>query len=335
MTNSDTLYVQLSFVCSFLYFANVASVKISVLLLYRRIFGVKKVFRNQSLSVGIAVAIWWFSAEIANLMNCQPLWQNWASLTWNTSCFDYNTFCIATGALEVLLDTTILILPIKSILELQQPWKRRAWVLMIFLLGILYVKHHYLLLHRTDVQSVIITGILRVINGFPRNGPAPSLDRAELWSTIHVGMSVICACLPSFAAPVGKLLHGKRLSFSRGKSTRKTSVGSKGIFSHEPQTSGPQLPPVGASIVYKADPIGSIDRSIESLGLLAGGKCLSGHQSSGATVPSTYKRGLAEDNISDDETLVNVYSDKDEESSEEQEKDIADERFDNNLSSIT
>lgn len=50
-TAPHTTYLKLSFICSILYFQVVTAIKVSILLLYRRIFSVDDTFRLMSLLV--------------------------------------------------------------------------------------------------------------------------------------------------------------------------------------------------------------------------------------------------------------------------------------------
>ena len=45
--------------------------------------------------------------------------------------------------------------------------------------------------------SVIITGLIRVVYGYASDSRVPSYTGADLWSSIHVGMAIVCACLPT------------------------------------------------------------------------------------------------------------------------------------------
>jgi hypothetical protein len=44
---------------------------------------------------------------------------------------------------------------------------------------------------------VIITGIIRVIYGYIPSSRAPEYTKSGLWSTVHIIMGIICACLPT------------------------------------------------------------------------------------------------------------------------------------------
>ena len=113
----------------------ISAIKISILLMYRRIFSVDPSFRLQSLLIGIVVSIFWLATTIATLTNCIPLKYSWIGLSDPAHCFNYNIFWMVTGALEVVIDTMILALPVRIVLGLQLSRKRRVALLLIFLLG--------------------------------------------------------------------------------------------------------------------------------------------------------------------------------------------------------
>lgn len=49
-----------------------------------------------------------------------------------------------------------------------------------------------------NYHSVIVTGIIRVDYGYaPSSSRIPSYTGADLWSSIHIGMAIVCACLPT------------------------------------------------------------------------------------------------------------------------------------------
>ena len=80
-----------------------------------------------------------------------------------------------------------------------------------------------------------MTGILRVVYGYVPGSQSPSLARAGLWSAVHVGMAIVCACLP----PLRPLLNSASTSISNTTSSlqgryspfrapsAKSSIGSK------------------------------------------------------------------------------------------------------------
>ena len=113
----------------------VTAVKLSILCMYRRIFSIDASFRRQSLMVGIVVVAFWLANTIASVANCIPLQYSWISLSDPRYCFNYNVFWMATGVIEVVIDTTILALPVRMVLGLQLSLKRKISIVLIFLLG--------------------------------------------------------------------------------------------------------------------------------------------------------------------------------------------------------
>ncbi|ERF69692.1 hypothetical protein EPUS_03684 [Endocarpon pusillum Z07020] len=180
-TAPHTTYLKLSFISSILYFAIVTSIKVSILLMYRRIFSIDYSFHLQSLLLLAVIFAFWLAVTTATLLNCRPLKYSWIGMSWEEYCFNYNIFWMVTGAVEVIIDTAILALPVRMVLRLQLSQKRKISIMLIFLLG----------------GFVIITGIIRVIYSYVPGSRVPEYIKAELWSTIHIGMAIFCACLPT------------------------------------------------------------------------------------------------------------------------------------------
>lgn len=44
--------------------------------------------------------------------------------------------------------------------------------------------------------SVTITGIIKVYFAYNPDGHVPRFGPAEVWTTLHVGLAIVCACLP-------------------------------------------------------------------------------------------------------------------------------------------
>jgi hypothetical protein len=142
-TSPHTTYLKLSFICSILYFAIVTSIKISILLLYRRIFSIDRSFRLQSLLIGIVVIAFWLAATMTTLLNCRPLKYSWIGLSLEQHCINYNIFWMATGSAEVVIDSIILALPVRMVLNLQLSTKRKFSIMLVFLLGGLCVRSSF------------------------------------------------------------------------------------------------------------------------------------------------------------------------------------------------
>ena len=134
-------YLKISFIAAVLYFSVVTAIKISILLMYRRIFSIDS-FRLHSLIVGFIVAVWWLVGTIATIVSCIPINKLWIGPMVQGGCFDFNIFWMAMGAVELVIDTLILLLPVQVIMGLRMSRQQKILLVGIFLLGGLYVHSH-------------------------------------------------------------------------------------------------------------------------------------------------------------------------------------------------
>ncbi|KAF2657472.1 hypothetical protein K491DRAFT_594998 [Lophiostoma macrostomum CBS 122681] len=194
-TTQDIFYLKLAFATSVLYFTIAGATKLGILLMYNRIFNVSQSFRYQLFTVSGMVVGWWIGCTVSTLTNCIPLKWSWInSLADPRYCFNYNVFWMASGACEIFLDVLILMLPVSVVVRMRFSLKRKLTVLGIFLLG----------------GFTIITGLVRVILGYPKGSRVPSYSNTEVWTTVHAGMSIVCASLPIFR-PLLKRITGSNL----------------------------------------------------------------------------------------------------------------------------
>jgi hypothetical protein len=204
---SHVTYLKVCFATAILYFTLVTAIKISILLLYRRIFSTAY-YRLRLHVVCVAVVSWWLTGTLATILSCIPAERLWRGSSVGGYCFNYNIFWMAMGTVELVIDTVILVLPVPMVLGLQLCKKQKVLLAGIFLLGGLCVSPLLLpsillsspaqeLLSLTHLHSVIITGVLRVTYGYKPGSQNVAFSKAELWSSIHVGIAIVCACLPT------------------------------------------------------------------------------------------------------------------------------------------
>lgn len=132
-------FLKLYFVSSALYFSLIMVIKVSILLMYRRIFSVDALFRLQSLLLGVVVLAFWLATSIARVCSCRPIGYVWMGLDFAKHCFDYDAFWVTVGTVEVVIDIAILVLPVRMVLRVQLSPKQKASVTIVFLLGGLLV----------------------------------------------------------------------------------------------------------------------------------------------------------------------------------------------------
>ncbi|KAI1130332.1 hypothetical protein F5Y10DRAFT_122127 [Nemania abortiva] len=178
---ADILFNQFSFAATVLYFSITSTTKLSILLLYNRLFSVSRKFRRQVIILSILVINYWLGSTIADLLNCIPIKYVWINGKDDPRfCFDLNIFWFATGVAEAFIDVLILLLPIGVVAKLQLSAKKKVATGSVFAVG----------------AFVIVSGLLKAIYGFDSGSRVPAFARTRLWSTVHSGTGIICACLP-------------------------------------------------------------------------------------------------------------------------------------------
>ncbi|ESZ90140.1 hypothetical protein SBOR_9478 [Sclerotinia borealis F-4128] len=206
-------YLKISWTCAILYFFVVTAIKISILLMYRRIFSTSLV-RSYWIFLGI-VLVWWLAGTIATAISCVPASRFWIGPPAGGWCFNFNIYWMVMGLIEIIVDIGILILPIGVVVGLHMPNSQKVLVGGIFLLG----------------SFVVVTGIVRVVLGYAPGSQNVDFPRAELWSAVHVGMAIVCACLPNFRPLLNRItasarrLYGSAITSERDPNTNGSSGG--------------------------------------------------------------------------------------------------------------
>jgi len=163
--------------------------RIGILFYYRRIFAIPRFYRLAMILI-ICCVIWFIPAFLVEIFTCYPLATDWDPNV-HGKCLHYTLFWIIIMPFEVALDTAILALPVREVINLQMPIRRKILVSLIFLLG----------------GFVIITGIVRVVETYTRSPGALDQGVDMFWYNIHIGTAFICACAPTYTPLVSKFIE--------------------------------------------------------------------------------------------------------------------------------
>ena len=126
-------FVQTFYVSYQLYGVAITSIKISILLFYRRIFSTSH-FRRILNVIGILVLVWLAAGNLLFAFQCSPIRKAWERET-PGHCIDSLRAVQVVQAFNVALDAVILALPVSGVLHLQISTSRKISVLGVFLLG--------------------------------------------------------------------------------------------------------------------------------------------------------------------------------------------------------
>lgn len=121
----------------YFYTSAIAAVKISILLLYRRLFPHRQ-FRIILWSFGAFVLTYSTVQLLVTLFQCQPIRGAWDPFV-KAKCIKLNLEFMIMGSLNVATDVTTLCLPMPLLWRLKVSIERRFQVMSMLLLGGLYV----------------------------------------------------------------------------------------------------------------------------------------------------------------------------------------------------
>lgn len=110
----------------------------SLLFLYRRIFGVVRPFRIALWLAAFCVIGYWIACTILAFTGCHPVAKNWDK-TVPGGCVDLIAFFRWNGICNLIIDFLILCLPMPMVWRLRITIKQKLVLCSIFALGLLYV----------------------------------------------------------------------------------------------------------------------------------------------------------------------------------------------------
>jgi hypothetical protein len=177
----------------YIYQAIIALTKISIVLLYLRIFPrtVSARFSYVSWAVIAALVSYALAFLIYCAFQCQPVSYFWTQ--WDGEHEGYcNNFQLAVyinSGLNIFFDLVVCFLPIKKLAAIQVKDKRRkVGVVLTFLVGLFVTTCSMVRLKYSSNVSNI-------------TNPTYEYTKISLWSGIECEVGVICACMPTIIGP--------------------------------------------------------------------------------------------------------------------------------------
>ncbi|KAL4869863.1 hypothetical protein BDV12DRAFT_70191 [Aspergillus spectabilis] len=186
--NDITHILHLYFVEEALYITSIALSKISMLLLYLRLFP-DETFRLASKFALAITTAWGLAILFTNIFSCQPLdyfWHMWDG-EHEGKCIDHPKLLWSHAIINIALDLVIIGLPMPTLLKLNLSWGRKAVICVMFAGGVI----------------VTVVSILRFISSRSfdmTDNPTKNFVSIGIWSLLEVYLSIICACMPGIRA---------------------------------------------------------------------------------------------------------------------------------------
>ncbi|KAL0943596.1 integral membrane protein (CFEM domain-containing protein) [Colletotrichum truncatum] len=186
--------------------------KLSLVVFYLRIFTVKK-FRIAAYSLIGFLVVGQVVIGFLTIFSCHPIELFWNKDIHTGGCLDINQLAYANSALAILQDLIILALPIAMLPGLQMNRNKKISVAIIFLLGSVGF-----------ISTIIRLQVLAVFG----SSIDPTWDYVPVvwWTTVELGVVIVCACLPMIRNLVEKFFPGLKLFRWTSPKKSKDSFGS-------------------------------------------------------------------------------------------------------------
>ncbi|KAL7945045.1 GPCR, PTH11-type [Trichoderma barbatum] len=204
------------------YFAEVAMIKLAVLLFYIRIFPTPGV-RRLLWGTFIFTTLYGLAFTLLALFQCTPVkfyWEKWDGEHKGT-CLDINSIAWTNAAISIAIDIWVLVIPLWQLKTLNLDWRRKLGVGVMFCLG----------------AFVTVVSILRLksLIQFGSDSLNPTWDFYEVsvWSVVEINVGLICICLPSLRLMLVRIFpklqgtteryYGKNSRRNRSASNKRSS----------------------------------------------------------------------------------------------------------------
>ncbi len=143
---------------------------------------------------------------------CRPFAKNWDPLLPGT-CGSSTASFLADGIINIVIDLTMIILPMPLVWQLQMSQQRKLALSAVFALGILYVFPSALscfIVLMTSDRVCTIT-IIRVVIAvqFDIDDVTYDIVKVAIVTDLETCMGIIVACLPMFPPTFKKLFRGR------------------------------------------------------------------------------------------------------------------------------
>lgn len=140
------------------YLISVLGYKLSILILYIRLFAVSKIFRYLTWATMFFVCGYLLANLWTQIFGCSPRSKYWLPDT-PGHCINYTKAGLAYGSMNIISDLIIFVLPLPIIWQLKLSRREKAGVSVIFMSGAMYVRISPI------ADAMLMTGFQNVYRG--------------------------------------------------------------------------------------------------------------------------------------------------------------------------
>ncbi|MCJ1389993.1 hypothetical protein MMC18_002851 [Xylographa bjoerkii] len=160
-------------------------IKISILMLYFRLFKVVGIVRWLIYGTIVYIALYTIVGDLITIFACRPLNKLWDGLPYGM-CLSTAAVGLALASLQITADMFVLAIPVPVILGLQLPLKQKLGVMSIFGAGIFV----------TIASCIRLACLVQSLND-----PANALDATTstvsfaIWTVVEMYLAIIVSCM--------------------------------------------------------------------------------------------------------------------------------------------
>ncbi|KAL1594557.1 hypothetical protein SLS60_010317 [Paraconiothyrium brasiliense] len=131
---ADSMHSLKAFYASLIvYYLSLGFTKVSILLQYQRVFTTRK-FQIACWTIMAVVLVYAFWTVLSSIFGCKPIQAFW-TLKQPFECLNQYAVWFANGAMNILTDLAIIILPMPVIRKLNLPRRQKQALIGIFAIG--------------------------------------------------------------------------------------------------------------------------------------------------------------------------------------------------------
>jgi hypothetical protein len=193
VTNSQVQYFWIE---QFLYQITIVLTKVSIVLLYLRVFPkeVSTRFAHTCHAINAALLVYGASFIVAFCFQCRPIslfWQSWDGEHKGTCAPNQiQVGLYVNSAINITFDFVVFILPVPGLMRLSvQDSRPKIAVAMVFVVGLF-----------VTVCSMVRLQYISLLGAY--SNATYHYNELSLWSGLEGTVGVICACLPTIVGPI-------------------------------------------------------------------------------------------------------------------------------------
>ncbi|KAJ5899872.1 integral membrane protein [Penicillium taxi] len=130
---SDRFLKQIGWSNSFVYTCTVATIKLSILALYKRLFATKRMLLAVNVMASFVV-MWAVAISVAGVLNCLPVAKFW-DRSIPGACMDPAKYYYGQQIPNIISDAILLLMPLKVVWDLPIVKSQKCLLAGVFLLG--------------------------------------------------------------------------------------------------------------------------------------------------------------------------------------------------------